>query len=1183
MRKIIIGVAVFALAIMALPNTANAGGCFTSLVASQSELTALNAKVINFENIGTDPITGYWDTYGVKFTAENGKAIYTNSYNRAGAAKDVPTASGEYNIANDATWPATSYNQPLKITFKEPVNVFGFYLGNAENVKQIKIKYFDEQGNEGCGYTIENKNYMQATGGAQTFNVPVNKAVDTFVGFKSSNDVYSITIDYGPNYNSESIDDLMFVPSSQNVRYCEKDDNNSIYTKGIMKIFDFNGKFFSGPYEDSCLSDGKINENICSNGTWSVYQGLCGDNYSCVDGACQVDSTKTVVPLLSNFVAYDSVTNKALTGNKVGYKKYSSYTKPLSVSIYNATKAIKFSLMLNNSDDNFTYAFIWNNDPSDGTEVNYNEQTVKSIVKSANFNSSAVTTLNLTDYYRGKYVMMYGFVRNNDGKSEVPNMPVEVDEVVPLYFRMEKLNIPTVNSCVDSDNGLDIYARGVTTGEKEGSRVYGSYSDSCSDKVGESGLYSGKWVVEQHCSGPVDKPYVHTQWNDCPNGCMDGRCVENIDYDNTIKPTVVYPTNKQILTNYPRVATLKWNPVSEAVSYNVELTCDHCNSVAWQDYYKWSSKSNYYITTPLDGDNEFRFKVKAVYADGSTSQWSDYRYFSYNTSAYSDSVCSDPDGTNTNVKGYSSGLNKVTNKPMNYVDYCAASDTNDVYAYSSDYVGEWVCKGDVVDNRISKCKNGCVDGRCLESPNVVYSNTVKYRLFENDWYNVGYQLQFYDKGNGAVGALALRKILSNNISTFDLTGKSYDDTSVDVKLGESIKLTTKGGITDYSVKIDKISFNANSKGYVDVAISSPNSSIKNRLFEGDMKKMGYQLQFYNKDSVVAAFGVKDVTDKNNLVLELSGKDYNDTDLNFKLGNTVKLVTEDSSATYFIKIDDIEYDVNGNSSIDVSIETENGTTATTVTKPIDSCYNLTGKGNLAKAWGDNKVWYVEGNNKYWFSSSEVYLSWFSDFSGIKLTDDSIINSLTQGDNVCLKTVSTCYNLSGHGYLAKSWNDNKVWYVDNASKYLFSSEAIYKSWFKDFSGIKLINDSVMNSFAQGSGVCYKRSGATIPTVSTPVVEKPVVSSGMSCGNSAGGDGLYSMCKGDSIRHSDGFTINNQAFTDKTLYLKTDGLISTYLRLPMNVPVVVQDLTGKNKYDITYTQKTDKHGAFLQIDSK
>ena len=66
----------------------------------------------------------------------------------------------------------------------------------------------------------------------------------------------------------------------------------------------------------------------------------------------------------------------------------------------------------------------------------------------------------------------------------------------------------------------------MTYGPAEGTLIVGNYADSCSDVV-EQGLASGKWVVEKHCSSVgSNAPYVHTQWNDCPNGCQNGACLK---------------------------------------------------------------------------------------------------------------------------------------------------------------------------------------------------------------------------------------------------------------------------------------------------------------------------------------------------------------------------------------------------------------------------------------------------------------------------------------------------------------------------------------------------------------------------------------------------------------------------------------------------------------------------------
>ena len=76
--------------------------------------------------------------------------------------------------------------------------------------------------------------------------------------------------------------------------------------------------------------------------------------------------------------------------------------------------------------------------------------------------------------------------------------------------------------CEDSDGGLNSMVAGFTTGNDEITGEFGTYFDSCSDEVGVQGEESGTWVVEKHCSELGD--YVHTQWNPCAFGCLEGAC-----------------------------------------------------------------------------------------------------------------------------------------------------------------------------------------------------------------------------------------------------------------------------------------------------------------------------------------------------------------------------------------------------------------------------------------------------------------------------------------------------------------------------------------------------------------------------------------------------------------------------------------------------------------------------------
>lgn len=98
------------------------------------------------------------------------------------------------------------------------------------------------------------------------------------------------------------------------------------------------------------------------------------------------------------------------------------------------------------------------------------------------------------------------------------------------------------------------------------------------------------------------------------------------------KPSISAPEQNQTLTNYPRRAMLIWSDVENAVNYEVAIECDYCGDSLWSMKYPLSLVSTTHWTTqPLAGDNQFRFRVRAVAGDGSRGPWSDFRYFTYST------------------------------------------------------------------------------------------------------------------------------------------------------------------------------------------------------------------------------------------------------------------------------------------------------------------------------------------------------------------------------------------------------------------------------------------------------------------------------------------------------------------------------------------------------------------------
>ena len=210
-------------------------------------------------------------------------------------------------------------------------------------------------------------------------------------------------------------------------------------------------------------------------------------------------------------------------------------------------------------------------------------------------------------------------------------------------------------------------------------------------------------------------------------------------------------------------------------------------------------------------------------------------------------------------------------------------------------------------------------------------------MFEKDGKKIGYHLQFYN-GMGVVGAFGIHEVLDEENLVVELSGKDYDDTYKNVKLGDTIKLKTSDNSETYFITIDHLYYTSDDSA-IDIAITSSSGVVKNRLFENDQQKIGYHLQFYNGDAAVGAFGVYNVVDEENLVVELTGKGYNDLIKDAKLGDKIKLVTEDGSATYFITIDYIN-SYGDNSIIDVAVEKSGSSYQFNGEKPMLPAYDET---------------------------------------------------------------------------------------------------------------------------------------------------------------------------------------------------------------------------------------------------
>lgn len=123
-------------------------------------------------------------------------------------------------------------------------------------------------------------------------------------------------------------------------------------------------------------------------------------------------------------------------------------------------------------------------------------------------------------------------------------------------------------------------------------------------------------------------------------------------------PTITSPSANVVLIDYPREAYLSWTKVKNAKKYEIELACDVCNSSndKWSKPFTYTSKKGYFVTPALPGDNEYRFRVRALDKNGVTGSWSEYSYFSFDTSDFEDE---DFDPVDLSITSWENGLPRI--------------------------------------------------------------------------------------------------------------------------------------------------------------------------------------------------------------------------------------------------------------------------------------------------------------------------------------------------------------------------------------------------------------------------------------------------------------------------------------------------------------------------------------------
>jgi hypothetical protein len=343
----------------------------------------------------------------------------------------------------------------------------------------------------------------------------------------------------------------------------DSDGGYDIFEKGKLDVYTPN--FGSQTVFEYCVSEsgnklstgGYVEELVCleddAEFAYEHKKAKCPEGYQCADGACKQEVVETdyscdVDSDCNKFGAHKECIQGTCDYPSCDYacKNYYDYDKGACGPNSFEGNAMGSAYCEKNLDqcycENEDDEFVNDCTETDGGVSYYHAGRVKLgnglIAEDFCRDATHVAEFRCSVGYAGWDVMPDYYCPNGceDGacktSSQVVEEDVEVEDVVPV--------------CKDSDGGIQYFTSGYTNGESEGMRVYGHYRDSCGDYVGDTGKDSGSYVIETHCSGPTDNPYVHKQWYKCPEGCSYGACVKEEQAVETPVVPVVVPVEVPI-------------------------------------------------------------------------------------------------------------------------------------------------------------------------------------------------------------------------------------------------------------------------------------------------------------------------------------------------------------------------------------------------------------------------------------------------------------------------------------------------------------------------------------------------------------------------------------------------------------------------------------------------------------
>jgi hypothetical protein len=118
----------------------------------------------------------------------------------------------------------------------------------------------------------------------------------------------------------------------------------------------------------------------------------------------------------------------------------------------------------------------------------------------------------------------------------------------------------------------------------------------------------------------------------CPTCCRDlgngiAQCQHSLCVSST--PKQISPNNGSVFSEYPRTTTLKWNKVSRAASYSLEVQYGDPDYKWWALAIRKTGIKTTSYTFDFVGAQPGRWRVWAVATNGYKSEKSSWRYFRY--------------------------------------------------------------------------------------------------------------------------------------------------------------------------------------------------------------------------------------------------------------------------------------------------------------------------------------------------------------------------------------------------------------------------------------------------------------------------------------------------------------------------------------------------------------------------